>query len=125
MHFDSGEGCGFQGCEMEESEHYHCKDEGCETLFRSEDGVKEHGRNHFIQDQVSETFFQKIDPEEEEAKSPEDREDSECCGETCPHNKAGGAVVHYHCKWVSPNKMIAGDSFLMIKFLVEDSCNYQ
>ena len=74
LHFDSGEGCGFQGCEMEESEHYHCKDDGCETLFRSEDGVKEHGRNHFIQDQISETFFQKIDPEEEEAKSAEEKD---------------------------------------------------
>lgn len=92
---------------MEESEHYHCKDEGCETLFRSEDGVKEHGRNHFIQDQISETFFRKIDPEEEEIKAQqqqhqhqqEDKEDlSSECGEACPHQKTS---VHFHCKWVS------------------------
>jgi hypothetical protein len=50
LHFDSGEGCGFQGCAIEELEHFHCKDEGCETVFRSsEEGVREHGRNHFLQ----------------------------------------------------------------------------
>ena len=52
LHFESGEGCGFQGCEVDDAEHFHCKDEGCETVFRSEEGVWEHGRNHFVQDKV-------------------------------------------------------------------------
>ena len=52
LHFDAGEGCGFQGCAIEDLEHFHCKDDGCETVFRKGDEYREHGRNHFIQDQV-------------------------------------------------------------------------
>merc|ERR1719412_2170799 len=64
LRFDAGEGCGFQECEVEDTEHFHCKDEGCETVFRTEEGVREHGRNHFQQDCISETYFAKVDPEE-------------------------------------------------------------
>ena len=68
-----------QGCSIEDLEHYHCKDEGCETVFRSSDeGVREHGRNHYLQDNITESFFTKKDPEESE-----------------------GAPTEYHCKWVS------------------------
>ena len=81
-----------QGCAIEELEHFHCKDEGCETVFRSSDeGVREHGRNHFVQDNMTGGFFAKSDPEEAEVP-PE-------CSEACAHRKE--AVVHYHCKWVS------------------------
>lgn len=90
LHFDSGEGCGFQGCEVEDLSHYHCKDDGCEMVFRHEDGVREHGRNHFMQDQISDLFFVRGDPEDEP--------DSEDCSGSCPHRKVG---LHYHCKWVS------------------------
>ena len=90
LHFDSGEGCGFQGCEIEDLSHYHCKDDGCEMVFRHEDGVRDHGRNHFIQDQISDLFFVGGDPEDEP--------DSTECPDTCPHRKVG---THYHCKWVS------------------------
>jgi hypothetical protein len=90
LHFDSGEGCGFQGCEIEDLSHYHCKDDGCEMVFRHEDGVRDHGRNHFIQDQISDLFFVGGDPEDE-PDGPE-------CPDSCPHRKVG---THYHCKWVS------------------------
>jgi hypothetical protein len=90
LHFDSGEGCGFQGCEIEELSHYHCKDDGCEMVFRHEDGVREHGRNHFIQDQITDLFFVRGDPEDEP--------DSPDCTEACPHRKISG--LHFHCKWV-------------------------
>lgn len=53
LHFDAGEGCGFQGCAIDDLEHFHCKDDGCETVFRKGDEHREHGRNHFIQDYVS------------------------------------------------------------------------
>ncbi len=56
LHFDAGEGCGFQGCAIEDLEHFHCKDDGCETVFRKGDEYREHGRNHFIQDQVISLF---------------------------------------------------------------------
>ena len=52
LHFEKDEGCGFQGCELEDGEHWHCKMEGCETVFKSFEGVWEHGRNHFVQDKV-------------------------------------------------------------------------
>jgi hypothetical protein len=34
LRFEAEEGCGFQECEVEDTEHFHCKDEGCETVFR-------------------------------------------------------------------------------------------
>ena len=91
LRFDQDEGCGFQECDVEDTEHFHCKDEGCETVFRSSDeGVRDHGRNHFVQDNVTEGFFAKRDPEEAEVP-PE-------CSDACPHKKT---AVHYHCKRVS------------------------
>ena len=90
LHFDNGEGCGFQGCEVEDLAHHHCKDDGCEMVFTKEDEVREHGKNHFMQDQISELFFVRGDPEDE-PEAPE-------CTESCPHRRTG---LHYHCKWVS------------------------
>ena len=90
LHFDAGEGCGFQGCDVEDLNHWHCKDDGCEMVFRHEDGVRDHGRNHFIQDQISDLFFLRDDPEDEPNDTPE-------CNASCQHRKIG---LHYHCKWV-------------------------
>ena len=106
LHFDSGEGCGFQGCEIEDLSHYHCKDDGCEMVFRHEDGVRDHGRNHFIQDQISDLFFVGGDPEDE-PDGPE-------CPDSCPHRKVG---THYHCKWVS--------TFILCLFFSFHSCMYR
>ena len=78
------------GCEVEDLAHYHCKDDGCEMIFRHEDGVREHGRNHFIQDQISEMFFVREDPEDD-PDPPECSENSD--------NRAKG--LQFHCKWVS------------------------
>ena len=43
-----------------------------------------------MQDQISELFFVRGDPEDE-PELPE-------CPESCVHRKAG---LHFHCKWVS------------------------
>ena len=75
---------------MEDLHHYHCKDEGCETVFRNDDGVREHGRNHFLQEQVTEAAFARSDPDD----PPDERN----CPETC-NDKNG--PLHFHCKWVS------------------------
>eukprot|EP00095_Tigriopus_kingsejongensis_P007059 maker-scaffold146_size311726-snap-gene-2.24 protein:Tk07059 transcript:maker-scaffold146_size311726-snap-gene-2.24-mRNA-1 annotation:"transcription factor castor" len=96
LHFDSGEGCGFQGCELEDVEHFHCKDDGCETVFKKHDGVQEHGKNHFLQDQVTDMFFKKSDPEEPELSE---------CQELCPHKNGR---LHYHCKWENCSEIIFG-----------------
>ena len=90
LRFDAGEGCGFQECEVEDTEHFHCKDEGCETVFRTEEGVREHGKNHFQQDQISETFFAKVDPEEPGSEVG--------CPTSCQYR---GKEIHFHCKIVS------------------------
>ena len=89
LRFDQDEGCGFQECEVEDTEHFHCKDEGCETVFRTEDGVREHGRNHFQQDYISQALYAKVEPEEPGSE--------EFCPANCPYSKE----IHYHCKWVS------------------------
>ena len=99
-----------QGCDIEDLQHYHCKDDGCETVFRNEDGVREHGRNHFIQDQITEIAFLRGDPEESEPILVD-------CPETCPvkntllkNSKSADTPTvpttgsHFHCKWVSLEK---------------------
>ena len=91
LRFDAEEGCGFQECDVEDTEHFHCKDEGCETVFRTEEGVREHGKNHFQQDQISETFFAKVDPEEPGSEAG--------CPTSCQYR---GKEIHFHCKIVSP-----------------------
>ena len=89
LRFDQDEGCGFQECEVEDTEHFHCKDEGCETVFRTEEGVREHGRNHFQQDYISQSLYAKVEPDEPGSE--------EFCSPNCNFNKE----IHYHCKWVS------------------------
>ena len=90
LRFDQDEGCGFQECEVEDTEHFHCKDEGCETVFRTEEGVREHGRSHAQQDYITDTVYAKVDPEEPGSE--------EACPPACPYRNK---EVHYHCKWVS------------------------
>ena len=90
LRFEEGEGCGFQECEVEDTEHFHCKDEGCETVFRNEEGVREHGRSHAQQDAITDTVFTKVDPEEPGSE--------EACPPACLYK---GKETHYHCKWVS------------------------
>ena len=90
LRFEQDEGCGFQECEVEDTEHFHCKDEGCETVFRNEEGVRDHGRSHAQQDAITDQVFTKVDPEEPGSE--------EACPPACPYK---GKEVHYHCKWVS------------------------
>merc|ERR1740128_1150441 len=87
LRFEQEEGCGFQECDVEDTEHFHCKDEGCETVFRTEEGVREHGRNHFQQDCISETYFSKVAPDEPLNPS--------VCPPDCTLTTK---EVHYHCK---------------------------
>ena len=79
-----------QGCDIEDLQHYHCKDEGCETVFRNEDGVREHGRNHFIQDQITEIAFLRVDPDDPDSAQPDG-----------PENTPIKNGIRFHCKWVS------------------------
>ena len=92
LRFEEGEGCGFQDCELEDLEHFHCKDEGCETVFRAgqEEAVREHGRMHFQQDFITDAVYNKVDPEEPGS--------DEACPPNCPYRTK---EIHYHCKWVS------------------------
>ena len=111
LRFDTEEGCGFQECEVEDTEHFHCKDEGCETVFRTEEGVREHGKNHFQQDYISDTFFSKVDPDEPGSES------------ACPnHCQYRGKDTHYHCKWVSnsPSSPAPAPGSLISRSLVPD-----
>merc|ERR1719412_714317 len=95
LRFDQDEGCGFQECEVEDTEHFHCKDEGCETVFRTEEGVREHGRSHAQQDYITDTVYAKVDPEEPGSE--------EACPPACPYRNK---EVHYHCKWENCSEII-------------------
>ena len=104
LRFDAGEGCGFQECEVEDTEHFHCKDEGCETVFRTEEGVREHGKNHFQQDQISETFFAKVDPEEPGSEVG--------CPTSCQYR---GKEIHFHCKIVSSHHQVMRYQWIILR----------
>nr|CAD7261192.1 unnamed protein product [Timema shepardi] len=81
-------------CELVFKEHYHCMAEGCEMIFRSMDGVREHTRNHEQQDHVSETFF----------ITETGLEGSSCqCEEDCPYQNK---EKHYHCTWENCREII-------------------
>ncbi|XP_040574918.1 uncharacterized protein [Lepeophtheirus salmonis] len=105
LHFEASEICGFQNCDMEESEHYHCKDEGCESIFRSDDGVKDHGRSHYLQDQVSDAFFTRGDPIDLDEEEEDYRENEEKRVLFCPE-KCINKILHFHCKWDNCNEII-------------------
>jgi hypothetical protein len=61
LRFEAEEGCGFQECEVEDTEHFHCKDEGCETVFRyrasfSRMRTGHHGENFEFQAKLKRAF---------------------------------------------------------------------
>ena len=104
LKFDAGEGCGFQGCEVEDLQHYHCKDEGCETVFRNDDGVRDHGRNHFLQDQITEAAYVRMDPDDDDVPMSQD---------TSSQDKN---ILHWKCKWVSAFHTRSADLLITISF---------
>ncbi|XP_069703969.1 zinc finger protein castor homolog 1-like isoform X2 [Periplaneta americana] len=82
-------------CEMLFKEHFHCMAEGCEMIFRSMEGVREHARNHEQQEQVSEIFYVT-------AEAGQDGLNSQC-EEECPYQ---GKEKHYHCTWDNCREVI-------------------
>ncbi|XP_023707022.1 zinc finger protein castor homolog 1 isoform X2 [Cryptotermes secundus] len=82
-------------CEMLFKEHYHCLAEGCEMIFRSMDGVREHARNHEQQEQVSEIFYITVESGQEGPNSQ--------CEEDCPYQRK---EKHYHCTWDNCREVI-------------------
>jgi hypothetical protein len=59
-------------------------------LYRTEEGVREHGRLHYQQDCITDSCFNKVDPEEPGTEA--------ACPSPCPH---AAREVHYHCRMVS------------------------
>lgn len=70
-------------CEDANKDHFHCIADGCNVIFRTKDGVREHAKNHSQQDKVTEVNFVLVN----ENMCHIDSE----CQQT---NK------HYHCVWV-------------------------
>jgi hypothetical protein len=59
-------------------------------VYRTEEGVREHGRLHYQQDCITDSCFNKVDPEEPGTEA--------ACPSPCPH---AAREVHYHCRMVS------------------------
>ncbi|CAG0889489.1 unnamed protein product [Darwinula stevensoni] len=66
------------------NEHFHCQVPGCFTVFCSIDGVRDHARNHHLQEVVTATSYTVGGP----SLPP--------CPSHCPH---GPSQLHYHCRW--------------------------
>ncbi|XP_063220399.1 zinc finger protein castor homolog 1 isoform X2 [Bacillus rossius redtenbacheri] len=81
-------------CEYIFKEHIHCMAEGCDVIFRSIEGVREHARNHEQQEQVTEAFY----------ITESGLETSNCqCYEDCPYQNR---EKHYHCTWDNCREII-------------------
>ncbi|KAK6635020.1 hypothetical protein RUM44_000269 [Polyplax serrata] len=69
-------------CEDAAKDHFHCVAEGCNVIFRTKDGVREHAKNHSQQDKVTEINFITVN-------------ESTCHFD----NECQQTVKHYHCLW--------------------------
>ncbi|XP_045465819.1 zinc finger protein castor homolog 1-like isoform X1 [Harmonia axyridis] len=78
-------------CEFNGSMHYHCITDGCQMILNSKEGVREHGRNHDLQDQITENFFTIITAKDG------------VCEESCIY---GDKEKHYHCNWENCKEVI-------------------
>ena len=54
------------------------------------EGAREHGKSHAQQDHITDSVYNKVDPEEPGT--------DEACPHNCPYKTK---EIHYHCKWVS------------------------
>ncbi|KAL0276814.1 UNVERIFIED_CONTAM: hypothetical protein PYX00_004303 [Menopon gallinae] len=69
-------------CEDASKDHFHCVADGCNVIFRTKDGVREHAKNHSQQDRVTEINF--VTVTETVCQFDSD----------CQHT-----TKHYHCLW--------------------------
>ncbi|XP_067659441.1 zinc finger protein castor homolog 1-like isoform X2 [Haliotis asinina] len=70
-------------CQYLYKDHYHCRVDGCQVLFRSKDGVREHAKFHEIQDRITPLVYLMY-------------EELQACPESCQFNLK---QKHYHCNW--------------------------
>ncbi|XP_023932584.1 zinc finger protein castor homolog 1-like [Lingula anatina] len=85
-------------CEYLYKDHYHCNITGCNMVFRSKEGVREHARNHEQQDKISDLTYMQFN------------ESEQCSQELCPYARK---EKHYHCLWANCQRVISstGDIF--------------
>ncbi|GAB6019842.1 hypothetical protein CHUAL_001383 [Chamberlinius hualienensis] len=79
-------------CDLIYKDHYHCNAESCSMVFRSKDNVREHARNHELQDQVTDAFYTTVDG------GPPGS-----CPFDCPYQNK---QRHYHCGWQNCREII-------------------
>ncbi|XP_071109197.1 zinc finger protein castor homolog 1-like [Haliotis cracherodii] len=70
-------------CQYLYKDHYHCRVDGCQVLFRSKDGVREHAKFHEIQDRITPLVYLMY-------------EELQACPQSCQLNLK---QKHYHCNW--------------------------
>ncbi|KAK9884307.1 hypothetical protein WA026_005259 [Henosepilachna vigintioctopunctata] len=78
-------------CEMASTEHFHCMADGCQMVFNVKDNVKEHARNHELQEQITDNYFITITGKDGS------------CEESCIY---GDREKHYHCNWENCREVI-------------------
>ncbi|KAL3270460.1 hypothetical protein HHI36_021007 [Cryptolaemus montrouzieri] len=88
--FGAQENCG-GSCEMSGTEHFHCVADACQMTFNSKESVREHARNHELQEQITENYFTTIKGKDG------------VCEESCIY---GDRERHYHCNWENCREVI-------------------
>ncbi|KAL8571171.1 hypothetical protein ACOMHN_010632 [Nucella lapillus] len=89
-------------CQLLYKDHYHCKIPGCQVLFRSKDGVREHAKFHDLQERITPMVYEKYESTQA------------CPDQGCQYSTKQS---HYHCNWTGCKQAIpeGGQTFARLE----------
>ncbi|XP_076451694.1 zinc finger protein castor homolog 1-like [Babylonia areolata] len=89
-------------CSLLYKDHYHCKIPGCQVLFRSKDGVREHAKFHDLQERITPMVYKKYNSTQA------------CPSQGCQYSMK---QTHYHCNWTNCKHVIVdgGQTFARLE----------
>ncbi|CAG5135978.1 unnamed protein product, partial [Candidula unifasciata] len=90
IRYTANDAC-FSRCSCLYKDHYHCRTEGCQVVFKSKDGVRGHARFHELQDSITPLVYLHFKP------------DTACNTSACPYM---GKEEHFHCNWTNCSQTI-------------------
>ncbi|XP_013088820.2 uncharacterized protein LOC106072911 [Biomphalaria glabrata] len=85
IRYTANDAC-YSRCSCLYKDHYHCRVEGCQVIFKSKDGVRSHARFHDLQDSITPLVYRHFTS-------------GQACNETnCQYDQK---EAHYHCNWTN------------------------
>ncbi|KAH9490008.1 hypothetical protein Btru_036245 [Bulinus truncatus] len=91
IRYTANDAC-YSRCTCLYKDHYHCRVEGCQVIFKSKDGVRSHARFHDLQDSISPLVYRHFTVS------------TACNVADCQYDQKED---HYHCNWSNCSHTIA------------------